>query len=379
MTVETAASEWGLSRGDDQQVVTPHMGRRRRGMFPIIDHLAAYSWRLLLIGLATTAMVWLIGRLWAVFLPLVVAAFLIRVLADPTRALRSRGWPPGAAAAAVLVGFVVVTASAVSMIAVASAGSVDRIAPTISVGIDDIETWLVDDAPVDISRADLDEFRNDAGAAAGRLLRDSSGSIVRGVVVTLEVLVSAVLGLIITFFGLKDGHRLTSWLVELIPSERRGLATRLSRRSWRTLGGYLRGAAILGVVEGIAIGLAVALVGGELAVPVGVFTFIMAFIPLVGAMVAGALAVLVTLATAGGVAALVVLAVAIIVQQLDNDLLAPWVYGSALNIHPVVVLLSVTAGGALFGIVGTLLAVPLTAVVVNTISEARIAPGTTGG
>ena len=113
------------------------------------------------------------------------------------------------------------------------------------------------------------------------------------------------------------------------------------------------------------------LVGAELAVPVGVLTFLAAFVPFVGAIVAGLLAVLVALATGGVTAAIIVLVVAIIVQQLDNDLLAPIVYGRALDLHPIVVLLSITAGGALFGIPGSFLAVPVTAVTWNVIAEAR--------
>jgi predicted PurR-regulated permease PerM len=135
------------------------------------------------------------------------------------------------------------------------------------------------------------------------------------------------------------------------------------------LGRYLRGAATLGVVEACAIGVALFVSGGRLVLPVMLLTFMAAFVPIVGAVVAGVTAVLVALVTGGVATAVIVAIVALVVQQLDNDVLAPWIYGRALALHPVVILVSVVAGGALFGIVGTLLAVPVVAVAVNVSKE----------
>jgi predicted PurR-regulated permease PerM len=357
--------------GDDRAASSA--GERRRGVVhPIVDRLAGYSWRLLAIAAAAVGGLWLIGRLWVVFLPLVIAVLLARVLAPPVNQLRSRGWRPGLAIALVLMAFLIVLGSVLTLIGVATADEVEGIGPTLTRAVDDIETWLVEDAPVDISREDIREFREKAGQAIGDALRDSSGSLVSGALVAVEVLVSLFLGLIITFFVLRDGERFLHSARDLLPGDRE-LKERLARRAWRTLGGYLRGAALLGLVEGVIMGITVWAVGAELAVPVAVITFLTAFVPFAGAIVAGVLAVLVALATAGGTAALIVLAVAVVVQQLDNDLLAPVVYGSALQIHPVLILLSIVGGGALFGIAGSLLAVPVTAVVTNLIAEARLA------
>ena len=348
-----------------------HASGQRPTVHPIVDRAAAYSWRLLLIAAALFVLLRLIGELWVVFLPLLIALLLARVLTAPTARLRSLGWRPGLAAAAVLLGFLAVLASVIGLISAAVAGQASEVGPTVSRAVDDIERWLVNDAPIDISREDIARFRERAGDAIGDAARSSSGSLVSGAVVALEILVSLILGLIVTFFVLKDGDRLMRWVQSLLPSERRELAARLGGRAWRTLGGYLRGAALLGVTEGIVIGATLAIVGAKLAVPVAIITFLAAFVPFAGAIVAGVLAVLVALATAGGTAALIVVAVAIVVQQLDNDLLAPLVYGRTLAIHPVVVLLSIAGGGALFGVPGSLLAVPVTAVLVNVMAEAR--------
>jgi predicted PurR-regulated permease PerM len=309
-----------------------------------------------------------------VFLPLVIALLVARILAAPAARLRTLGWRPGLVAAVTLLGFLVALGVTFTLLGLAVGDEAEDLGPTITDAVDDVEEWLVDDAPVEISRADIEQYREDFRDAIRTGARSSSGSIVSGAVVVGEVVLSLIIGLIVTFFAIKDGERFARWVQRQFPHDRRELVGRLGARAWRTLGGYLRGAAALGVVEGTIIGLAVALTGGRLAIPVGVFTFLMAFIPILGAIAAGAMAVLVALATGGTTAALIVLVVVIVVQQLDNDLLAPVVYGRSLELHPVIVLLAVAGGGALFGLPGTLLAVPVTAVGLNVLAEARRSP-----
>jgi predicted PurR-regulated permease PerM len=346
-------------------------GMERRPVHPVVERLAAYAWRLLVIAAATVAVLWLIGRLWVVFLPLVIAMFLTRALAWPTARLRQFGWRPALAALVVLIAFVTAVGGTLTLVGVAVRGQADKLGPTVSRSVDDVENWLVEDSPFDVSRADLERFRADARDAFADTVRSSSGTLLSGAIVAVEIVVSVVLGLIITFFALKDGDRFGRWATGHVPVEQRALVERLGARAWDTLGGYLQGAALLGLVESVVIGLTVAIVGGRLAGAVGLFTFAMAFIPFAGAIVAGVLAVLVTLATAGAGGALVVLIVALVVQQLDNDLLAPLIYGRSLQLHPVVILLAVAAGGALFGLPGTFLAVPVTALALNVLAEWR--------
>lgn len=124
------------------------------------------------------------------------------------------------------------------------------------------------------------------------------------------------------------------WLRSQLRPEQRDRAQRAAERGWSTLGGYLRGAALLGIIESIAIGLALLVSGASLVVPVMVLTFVAAFVPIIGAVFAGVMAVLVALVTGGVVSAAIVGVVAIVVQQLDNDILAPWVYGRALTGPP---------------------------------------------
>ncbi len=158
-----------------------------------------------------------------------------------------------------------------------------------------------------------------------------------------------------------------------MPENRRDLATRLAGRAWRTLAGYLKGSAALGVIDAVIIGAVLALTGSSLIVPVMVLTFAAAFVPFVGAVTAGIVATLVAFVSAGVTPALIVAVVCLVVQQFDSDLLAPLVFGRTLELHPLIILLAITAGGVLAGIAGAFLAVPLTAVVANVINEARCA------
>lgn len=346
-----------------------------------VDVAAAYAWRLIVIAVAALGALWLIRELWVVFAALVVALFLTRALAAPARWMRMRV-RPAPAAAIVLIGFLLVVAAVLTAVGAAVASEVGDLGPTVGTAVDDVTDWIVDDSPLDVSRADVRELRESFSDRIGGLARSSSGSIVSGALVVVEAALSLLLALVLTFFGLKDGDRLLAWVRRSVPGHREDVVVRMGARAWTTLGGYLRGAAMLGIVEGAIMAITLTVVGAELAVPVAVMTLLAAFVPFVGAIVAGALAVLVALATAGVLPAAIVLGVALVVQQLDNEVLAPLVYGRALDMHPVVVLLAITCGGALFGLPGSFLAVPVTAVVWNMVAESRpnpAAPDVAGG
>jgi putative heme transporter len=344
------------------------------GIYPVVARAGAYSWWLIGIGIVLLAVLWLMAQLWVLVLAAAVAVLLSRALDPPARYLRARGVPRALVAASVLLGFILALAGIVALLVPSIAHEFDDLGPTIEDAIDDVENWLVEDSPFDVSRRDIQDFRDQADERIGDLLRSQSGTLISGTILVFEVFAGIVLALVTTFFILKDGDRFGEWLVARFPRHRRDLAVRLGARAWRTLGGYLRGSATLGLIEGVIIGTAVWLVGGSLAVPVGVITFFAAFVPFAGALIAGVIAVLVTLVTAGFGGAVVVGIVALVVQQLDNDLLAPWVFGKSLDLHPLIVLVAITAGGTLFGAFGALLGVPVSAVLINILAEAQVVP-----
>ena len=344
------------------------------GFYPVVARLGAYSWWTIGIGIVLLAVLWVMARLWVLVLAGAVAALLSRALDPPARSLRARGLPRALVAATVLLGFIVVLAGIVALLVPSIANEFEDLGPTIENAIDDVENWLVEDSPFDVSRQDVQDFRDEADDRVGDILQSQSGTLISGTVLVFEVFAGIVLALVTTFFILKDGDRFGDWFVARFPQHRRDLTGRLGARAWRTLGGYLRGSATLGLIEGIIIGGTVWLVGGSLAIPVGVITFFAAFVPFAGALIAGVIAILVTLVTAGFGGAVVVAIVALVVQQLDNDLLAPWVFGRSLELHPLIVLVAITAGGTLFGAFGAFLAVPVSAVLINILAESRVVP-----
>ena len=346
-------------------------------MHPFVDRLGAYSWRLIGIGVVALAVVWLLGRMRTAVAPIVVAVLLTRALAPISNWLRRHRWRPSLAAVGAILAFFLLLAGVSAMIVPAVADEAESLGPTLTQAIDDVEDWLVDDSPFDVSRATVDQLRDRAGQRVDALFSGAGadGAVLDGAALVAEVVAAVLLALLLTFFMLREGDRFATWVIGHGRPARRPQLRRAAERGWSALGGYLRGAALLGAVESVIIGATLFLVGGSLVAPVMLLTFCGAFIPIVGAIAAGVIAVLVALVTAGPVAALIVAGVAIVVQQLDNDLLAPVIYGKALNLHPVVVLLSVVAGGALFGIAGTILAVPVVAVAVNVSKELRSPDG----
>lgn len=357
------------TRPDDGGAPEPGGGRPRVPW--LLDAAAAYSWRLILVGIVVWGVLTVMGRLLIVMLPAVVGVLLTRALMPVATRLRAHRWRRGFAAAGAMAAMGLALGGLTAAVVPSLAGEFSSLRPTLTRAFDDLEDWLVEDSPFGVSRADVDRLRDRAGSRLDAALRTSDGAILDGATLAAEVLAGVILALVLTFFFLRDGDRLVAKAVGLLRPERRAPAERALRASWDALGGYLRGATLLGLVEAAVIGLTLAVSGGGLVAPVMLVTFLAAFVPIVGAILAGALAVLVALVTGGLASAVAVLIVAIVVQQLDNDVLAPVIYGRSLRLNPAMILVSVAAGGALFGLVGTVLAVPVVAVAFNAVTAAR--------
>lgn len=338
---------------------------------------AAWSWRLIVIGVVVLAVLWVLREALVVVVPVIIAVFVTRVLSPIVGWLRARHLPggvairPGFAAALTMVVAAAALAGVLTIAGRSFASEADSLGPTITEAIDDIEDWLVDDSPFDVSRDDVDSVRQRIADGIDELGRSANGALAERATLAAEVFTGALLSVILTFFLLRDGRRLTEWSIVRAGDDRSDRFRRSLEAAWSALAGYLRGAAALGVIESVIIGVTLWLVGADLVAAVMILTFLGAFVPIVGAVVAGTVAVLVALVTASTSAAVIVAVVALLVQQFDNDLLAPFVYGRALDLHPAVVLISVVAGGALFGFGGTVLAVPVVAVATSVFKEYR--------
>lgn len=335
----------------------------------MVDRLAAYSWRFLVIGAAVIAALMILARVRVVLFPVVIGTFLAVILTPVADFLGNRGLPRLAAVAATFVLFLASVGLVGALIVPTVAGELGDIGPTVAKAAGSFERYLVRDLGLTEER--LEDLRKQISAAARRAVSGSTGAILGGAIVIGEAIAGLFLSVFLAFFMVKDGQRFQDFALRTVPSGRQELFRRLGARAWRTLGAYLRGSAILGIVESIIIGVAMAVTGASLVPAMMAITFMAAFVPFVGAIVAGVLTTSVTLVTAGVGPAVVVGIVALVVQQLDNDFLAPVVFGKALDLHPVVILLGVTTGGALGGLPGAVLAVPVAALAVNLSAEAR--------
>lgn len=213
---------------------------------------------------------------------------------------------------------------------------------------------------------DDDEITGALDSGMARL-QDSVGSmvttVVTGVSTVVNGVVTAVLALFLMFFFLKDGPKFLPWLTRQLPGR---LATDIpvvAARSWDTLGAFVRSQAFVGLLDAVFIGLGLWIVDVPLVLPLAVLTFVSAFVPVVGALFAGLVAVLIALVSNGPTDALIVLAVIIVVQQLEGNVFQPMVQSRGLGLHAAVILLAVTLGASLAGIVGSLLAVPIAALI----------------
>jgi predicted PurR-regulated permease PerM len=315
------------------------------------------SLRALLVLGGVVAALLVVSRLKVVLIPIAVALLLTAPL-RPVAARLERRIGRSAAAILCVAGLVVVVVGTIGAAGTAVASDAGELRTAFSELVDDVEAWLVDRG---VERATIDDVRADLAARGPSLLRGAAS----GAVVAAEVLAGLLLALILSIFLLRDGDAFVEALARRSPPRRAARIRLGADASWTALRRYLLGAALLGTIEAVIIGSTVAIVGSPLAVPVAAFTFLAAFVPIVGAVAAGVVAIAAALVGGGAAAALVVGAVAVVVQQLDGDLLAPLIYGRATKLHPAAVLVAIATGTALGGLAGAVLAVPLLTVAVT--------------
>ncbi|CAM5448813.1 AI-2E family transporter OS=Streptomyces antimycoticus OX=68175 GN=SANT12839_019770 PE=3 SV=1 [Streptomyces antimycoticus] len=309
----------------------------------------------------TTVVLWVLGQMWSVVWPLVVGLLLTTLTWPLARFLRGNGWPPALAASVVTVLFLLVATGIVALIAVPVASQSGELTDRVTEGIQQVREWAAG-PPLNISDAQITKATD---TAADRL-QSSAGSlvttVVTGVSTVIDGVVTAVLALFLMFFFLKDGPRFLPWLTRQLPGR---LATDIPvvAAAVGTLGAFVRSQALVGLLDAVFIGLGLWALGVPLVLPLAVLTFICAFVPIVGALFAGAVAVLIALVSNGTTDALIALAIIIVVQQLEGNVFQPMIQSRGLGLHAAVILLAVTLGSSLAGIVGSLLAVPVAALI----------------
>jgi predicted PurR-regulated permease PerM len=238
-------------------------------------------------------------------------------------------------------------------------GSLPELRSSVDEGIGQLQTFITN-GPFPVTDAQLDSARESAvNVLTGAGVR--SGALA-GASLVGQVLTGVVLALIVLIYLLKDGPSIYAFLISGSKGNRHTRLQHVGERSVDVLGGYVRGTTVVALFDGVVIGGALLVLGVPLAVPLALVTFIAAFIPVIGAVVAGVIAALVTLVTQGPVDALIIVVVVLLVNQLEGNLVSPLVLGKALSLHPLAILLALTAGTIVAGVVGALLSVPVAAV-----------------
>jgi predicted PurR-regulated permease PerM len=322
---------------------------------------ARVSVDLLLVLVMLTVTLWTLGRMWSVVWPLIVGLLLTTLTWPVTRFLRRHGWRPALAASVVTVLFLLVFLGVVALIAVPVASQSGELADGVVEGLQKLREWAAG-PPLNIGDDQITKALDSAVARAQDGLGSMVTAVVTGVSTVVNGVITAVLALFLMFFFLKDGPRFLPWLARQLPGRLATDVPAVAARSWDTLGAFVRSQAVVGLLDDVLIGLGLWILGVPLVLPLAVLTFVSAFVPIVGALFAGFVAVLIALVSNGPTDALIVLAIIVVVQQLEGNVFQPMIQSRGLGLHAAVVLLAVTLGGSLAGIVGSLLAVPVAAV-----------------
>lgn len=332
-------------------------GRDEDAVDPFVRKTAEWAWRLLVILAAIVALLWLLNRLQMIAVPVALAVILTALLLPAVDWLDRRGAPRGGAVALILLTGFALFGGILSFVVSQFVSGLPGLTEQVTRSIDNATRWLID-GPAHLSRDQIDR----AGDAAVKALRDNQEKLTSGALSTAatitEIVTGALLMLFTLIFLLYGGRNIYAYLTRIVPAHTRDRVRDAGRAGFGSLIGYVRATFLVALVDAVGIGAGLAIMGIPLALPLASLVFLGAFIPLVGAVITGFLAVVVALLAKGFIYALITLGLIIAVQQLEAHVLQPLVMGRAVSIHPLAIVLAISAGAVLGGIIGALLAVP---------------------
>lgn len=361
------AHQWAQVRADRQQEAKaePRIDAGptnfSRAQVPwAVDLAAAWSWRFLVICGAGYVLLWVLARFSVVFLPLVVALF-ITALASPLVDLGTRiGINRKAASGLVVVGGLAAVVLLLTFVGTQISRGFSDLAAQVVTGLEEIRRWL-QDGPLRASESQI----NDYIQAAQELVTSSNEEVVTRVTEVGTTIGHIVAGFFIvlfaSFFFLSDGSRIWAWVVRLFPRAARVRTDASGRVAWKTLTQFVRATVLVAFVDAVGIMMVALVLDVPFASAIGVLVFLFAFIPMIGATISGAVAVLVALVAHGWVVALIMLGGVIAVQQIEAHVLQPFLLGRFVSVHPLGVIVAIAMGVLVAGIAGALIAVPIVA------------------
>jgi predicted PurR-regulated permease PerM len=326
----------------------------------LLQQAAAWSWRLLLVGLLIYVAFRVASALRLVVLPCFAALLLTALLQPLTSRLRKAGLPSLAATWCTILAAVAVLAGVGILAANRVSADYKQLSVEVRSTAHQVQISLAG-PPFHVNSVRLQQYSDQLVQFLSQHKSLVAGTVVTGGKIVLELLTGLVLTVFITFFLLKDGERIWSWVVSALRPQPRRRADNAGLAAWAALVNYVRGTSVVAAIHAVSIGIALWLLGVPLLVPLIILVFVAAFIPLIGILVAGALAILVTLGTKGLLAAVILLVVFLLENQVESHLLQPLVVGRIVRLHPLAIILVLAVGGIVAGIPGAIVAVPAAA------------------
>lgn len=339
-------------------------GRERDRVDVIRSGLESSAWwalRVAAVGVVVAGVVWILVHAWVGVAPVILAVIVCAALWPAVAWLRAHRVPDLLAAVLVLVAVVGVLALIVGLVGPALVAQSTELADTASGGLQLARDWLRQ-PPVNLGSDQIDQALAEITDRLRSHATDIAGGVLAGVSAVVSGVLTALLVIVLALLFLKDGQKFLPWLRRITGARVGNHLTEVLARAFSAVSDFIRVQAMVSAADALLIGVGLALLGVPVAPALGMLTFLGGFVPIVGAVAVGALAIVVALVSKGLTTALLVLALIILVQQLEGNILQPLLQGQSLRLHPAVVLIAVASGGTLFGIAGAFLAVPVVAV-----------------
>jgi predicted PurR-regulated permease PerM len=361
------AQQWSLLRTERRSVPEPIRtgpSNFSRAQVPWgVDLAAAWSWRVIVIAAAAWGLWAALTFLAVITLPLVVALLLAALASPGIRIAHEIGIPRGVAAFVVVIGGLAGVSLLFTFVGQQVAQGSNDLANQVVAGLGEIKNWLRD-GPLHASDSQINDWIDEASKGIKKLGQgDVIGKVTEVGTALSHVFAGLFIVLFATYFFLADGHRIWAWCVRLAPRAARERVDSSGRVAWISLTRFVRATVIVALTDAIGVMVTAAILGVPLIAAIGVLVFLGAFIPMLGALVAGSVAVLVALVAKGPLVALIMMIGVIVVQQFESHVLQPFLMGRWVSVHPLGVILSIGVGVLVAGVAGALIAVPLAAAV----------------
>ena len=328
-----------------------------------VDVAGAWSWRLIVIAGAGWVVWKGLGHVSLLVIAMMVAMLLAALLSPTVMLLRKKGVRAGGAAAIAELGLLLLLAVIISLTGQQLVRGFATMANKAVQGYQQLVDWWLKSLGYDLGADQLNQLLHQIE----NTFKDNPNTVLNGVSrvgsTAADVATGVLLTLFTLLFFLMEGERIWLFIVGLFPKDAREAVNGAGRAGWKSLGAYVRVQILVAAIDAIGIGLGAAILGVPLAIPLGVLVFLGSFIPVIGALFSGVVAVLLALVALGPVQALIMLGIVLLVQQVESHILQPLIMGKAVSLHPLAVIFSVAGGSMIFGAVGALFAVPTLAVV----------------